>query len=363
MPDVLPPLSVIGILGGGQLGRMLAIAAAEMGYHAHIYCPEKDSPASEVARFCTIGEYNDMESLSRFAKSVGVVTYEFENIPAAPVVEIAKHVNVFPSPHILATMQHRVLEKKAINAMGIATAPFAAVSSLKELRDAARIIGFPSVLKTARMGYDGKGQIILRNERELENSTIIEPESSYILEGFIDFTMEISVIAARDMQGNIQCYCPVQNIHKNHILAETIVPAAMPANLTSEAQSIACRIADGLDLVGLLAIEMFVTNDHKILVNEIAPRPHNSGHWTIDAAITSQFEQTIRAVCGLPLGNPERLCDARMINLIGDDINDWQSYTMKENAKLHLYGKKEVKLGRKMGHVTFLDVTVGAYSG
>jgi len=350
----LPPLSTVGILGGGQLGRMMAMAAAEMGYHVHIYCPEKDSPASEVARYHTIGEYNDIKKLVRFAESVDVVTYEFENIPASPVAAIAKIVSVFPSPQILATSQHRVLEKQAMRDMGIATAPFVPVSSLEELRFAVRAIGFPAVLKTARMGYDGKGQIILRKESDVKTAIDKLGSKELILEGFIDFTMEISVIVARDSEGNIECYCPVQNTHKNHILHETIAPAPIDKKLATKAETIAKKIAQEVDLIGLLAIEMFVTNDDKILVNEIAPRPHNSGHWTIDAAITSQFEQAIRAVCSLPLGNPARLCDARMLNLIGDDVNDWKKYSNEPNAKLHLYGKKETKAGRKMGHVTFL---------
>jgi 5-(carboxyamino)imidazole ribonucleotide synthase len=354
MKNPLPPLSTIGILGGGQLGRMLAMAAAEMGYHVHIYCPEENSPAAEVARFSTTAKYDDMEAIANFARSVDVVTYEFENIPKAPVEQIAKIVNVFPSPYILATSQHRVLEKQAINAMGIATAPFAPVSSYDELIAATQIIGIPSVLKTARMGYDGKGQAMLHKQEDINKAWEKIGGNELILEGFINFKMEISVIVARDATGNIECYPPVQNIHKNHILSETIAPAPISAQLAENAVHIAGTMAEGLKLVGLIAVEMFVTSDDKIIVNEIAPRPHNSGHWTINAAITSQFEQTIRAVCGLPLGSPAPLCNARMLNLIGDEVNDWQTYSAEKNAKLHLYGKKETKAGRKMGHVTFL---------
>lgn len=349
----LPPLSTIGILGGGQLGRMMAMAAAQMGYHVHIYCPEENCPASEASKYTTTGKYDDTAALVKFAKSVDVVTYEFENIPAEPVAEITKYANVFPSPQILATSQHRVLEKQEINKMGIATAPFVPVSSVGGLHEATQKIGIPSVLKTARMGYDGKGQFMLKSVNDIEKAWEKLGGSELILEGFVDFSMEISVIVARDIKGNIQCYCPVQNIHKNHILHETIAPAPISEKLATEAENIAKKIADGLNLVGLLAIEMFVTADG-ILVNELAPRPHNSGHWTIDAAITNQFEQTIRAVCGLVLGNPARLCDARMLNLIGDDVDDWEKYSSEKNAKLHLYGKKETKPGRKMGHVTYL---------
>lgn len=333
------------------------MAAAEMGYHTHIYCPEEDCPASEVSKFTTIGAYDDITALTKFAKSVDVITYEFENIPAEPISKIAEYVNIFPSPHILSTSQHRVLEKQAVNAMGIETAPFVPVSSLESLKNAVKTLGLPAVLKTARMGYDGKGQVIIRSENEIDKAwkNLSSITDELILEGFVYFSMEISVIVARDIKGDIACYCPVKNTHKNHILAETIAPAPIPRQVASAAEDIATRIAKGLDLIGLLAIEMFVTKDNKILVNEIAPRPHNSGHWTMDAAVTSQFEQVIRAVCGLPLGNPNRLCDARMVNLIGNDIDDWQKYLSHPDAKLHLYGKKEVKSGRKMGHVTFLE--------
>jgi len=316
----------------------------------HIYCPEENCPASEVSKLTSTGKYDDTDALIKFAKSVDVVTYEFENIPAMPVAEITRHVNVFPSPQILAISQHRILEKKAINDMGIATAPFIPVASLGGLHEAAQKIGIPSVLKTARMGYDGKGQFMLKTESDIEKAWEKIGGDELILEGFVDFSMEISVIVARDIMGNIKCYCPVQNIHKNHILSETIAPAPISEKLADDAENIAKKIAEGLNLVGLLAIEMFVTKNG-ILVNEMAPRPHNSGHWTIDAAVTSQFEQTVRAVCGLKLGNADRLCNARMLNLIGDDIDGWEKFSGQKNAKLHLYGKKETKPGRKMGHV------------
>lgn len=350
----LPPLSTIGILGGGQLGRMLAIAAADMGYHVHIYCPEEDSPAAEVARYCTVGTYNDIRKLKDFAKKLDVITYEFENIPAEPIAIIAEHVGIFPSPQILAVSQHRLLEKQTIKDMGVETTPFMAVSNLDDLQVAVSKLGLPSVLKTSKMGYDGKGQVVLRLVDDIKQSWDRLASDELILEAFVDFSMEISVIVARDMNGNVSCYQPVQNIHKHHILHETIVPAPISLELATDAENIARKLAVGLDLVGLLAVEMFVTSDNKILVNEIAPRPHNSGHWTLDAAVTSQFEQTIRAVCGLNLGSTDRLCKARMQNIIGDDINNWQKYSAQKNAKLHLYGKKETKLGRKMGHVTFL---------
>lgn len=357
MPDnrIVPPASTIGIVGGGQLGRMLAQAAARMGYHVHVFCPEVDCPAREVARHVTIAAYDDRDSLKRFARDCDVVTYEFENIPAAAVQDIARHVFVRPNPEILQLSQHRVQEKQTINRLGVATAPFTPVASLEELRSAADKLGLPAVLKTATMGYDGKGQAMLDAKSDLAAAWKNLNAKEAILEGFVDFKIEISVIVARGMDGAMQCYTPVQNIHKHHILAETIAPAPISDALAKQAEEIAKTIAEGMELVGLLAVEMFVTKDDQLLVNELAPRPHNSGHWTLDACVTSQFEQCIRAVCGLPLGSPDRLCDARMVNLIGDDINDWQKYAQMPDAKLHLYGKKETRSGRKMGHVTFLQ--------
>jgi len=353
---VIPPGSTIGIIGSGQLGRMLAIAAAEMGYHCHIYSPDMDAPAYEAAKTFTVSSFTNPESLERFAAKADVITYEFENIEAAPLATIPSKHKIFPSVEVLQTSQHRVLEKEAVNKLGVATAPFVPVSSLEELKAATEKLGFPCVLKTCRMGYDGKGQWMLRSEADLKPS-LLEGDGGYtfILEGFIPFTMEISVIVARSANGEVKCYCPVQNIHKNHILSETIAPAPISEALAKKAEAIAVKIAEGLNLVGLMAVEMFVTNDDEILVNELAPRPHNSGHWTIDACVTSQFEQTIRAICGLPLGSVARLCDAKMLNLIGDDVNDWQKYASQPNTKLHLYGKKEARPGRKMGHVTFLS--------
>lgn len=351
----IAPGATIGILGGGQLGRMLAMAAAEMGYHTHIYCPEKAAPASEVATRTTTAAYEDEAALDTFAAGVDVVTYEFENIPLLPVRRLAARVPLHPGPQLLAATQHRVEEKQALNALGIGTAPFTAVRSLEELEHAARVQGLPGVLKTCRMGYDGKGQVMLETGSDLRQAWEKLATDDAILEGLVDFRMEISVIVARGADGRIESYCPVQNIHKHHILSETIAPAPVSAALAERATAIAHRIAQGLGLTGLLAIEMFLTGDDTILVNELAPRPHNSGHWTMDACVTSQFTQTIRAICGLPLGSPARLCDARMLNLIGDDVKDWQKH-LAPHAKLHLYGKSEVRRGRKMGHVNFLTL-------
>ncbi|MFW0777378.1 MAG: 5-(carboxyamino)imidazole ribonucleotide synthase [Rickettsiales bacterium] len=352
---MLSPGSTIGILGGGQLGRMLAQAAATMGYHTHIYCPDPDSPAFDVSGKHTIASYEDSEALKKFAKEVSVVTYEFENIPVSELKVIEKSLH--PSLDILSTCQHRVLEKQALAKLGIPTAPFAPVSSLEELEKAAKKIGFPCIIKTATMGYDGKGQVFIEDEKSLKSAWRTLDNNNAILEGFVKFHMEASVVVARDAKGNVSCYCPVQNIHKNHILDETIAPAPISLTDNIKAEQIARKIAEGMELVGLMAVEMFMAEDGEIVVNELAPRPHNSGHWTMDACITSQFEQTIRAVCGLPLGDTSRLCDAKMKNLIGSDVNDWKKYIEMPNAKLHLYGKKESRPGRKMGHVTFLEKT------
>lgn len=350
---MIPPGSTIGILGGGQLGRMLAMAAKRLGYRTHAYCPDKDSPAFDVCTHHTVAGYDNQKALAAFAQAVDVVTYEFENIPLEPLKAIGDKIR--PSLSVLETSQHRLKEKTAVNKFGIKTAPFAPVHNQTELEATISKIGLPAVLKTATLGYDGKGQAMLDAKTNLATAWKSLAANEAILEGFVDFKMEISVIVARGADGKMVAYCPVQNTHKNHILHETIVPAPISLALAAKAESIAKTIAKELGLGGLMAVEMFVTGNNELLVNELAPRPHNSGHWTIDAAVTSQFEQTVRAICGLPLGNPSRLCNARMLNLIGDEANDWQKYVAMPNAKLHLYGKKESRPGRKMGHVTFLE--------
>lgn len=351
---MIAPGAVIGIIGGGQLGRMMACAAAELGYKVHIFTPEHHSPASHVACQTTVADYTDHAALRKFAAAVDVVTFEFENVPheSLDVLESLKPVR--PSSNVLRASRNRIREKNAINALDIATAPFREVRSLDDLKNALRALGTPSILKTAELGYDGKGQVTLRNESEAEAAWQQINQAEAVLEGFVDFTMEISVIVARGLSGETRCYVPVQNIHKNHILDTTIAPAPISGALAREAEAVALKIATALDVYGLLAVEMFVTKDNRVIVNELAPRPHNSGHWTMDACVTGQFEQIIRAVCGLPLGNPGRLCDAEMKNLIGDDVESWQQWLEKPNAKLHLYGKAEARKGRKMGHVNIL---------
>lgn len=354
-PPPLPPGSTIGIVGGGQLGRMAALAAARLGYRCHIFTPEADSPAAQVSTAATVAEYDDERALTAFAQAVDVVTFEFENIPSASVKLLAKRVPVRPGWNVLETAQDRLAEKRFFNSMGIATAPWRAVDGPAVLALAVEQLGRPSILKTTRLGYDGKGQVKIDDATDLAAAWALMGDGVGVLEGFVDFVCEISVIVARGVDGAWACFDAVENRHANHILDLTIAPAAISPALAKEAQAIAHRAAEALDLVGLLAVEMFVTRDGRILVNEMAPRPHNSGHWTMDACVTDQFEQFIRAVCALPLGSPERHSNAVMKNLIGADCDRWLELLHDPAAKLHLYGKAEPRPGRKMGHVTTLQ--------
>lgn len=350
----IPPGSVIGIVGGGQLGRMTAIAAARLGYRCHIFCPDADPPAAHVAAAHTRAAYDDAEALGAFAAAVDVVTFEFENIPADSVARLAQRVPVRPSAHVLAVAQDRQHEKAFFNDIGIPTAPWRLVTGPEALARAVAEIGRPAVLKTTRLGYDGKGQVKITDDTDLDAAWRDMGGPEGILEGFVDFDREISVIVARGVDGAMAHYVPVENIHVHHILDTTLAPARVPAAVAAEAEAVADRAAQALDLVGLLAVEMFVTRDGGVLVNEMAPRPHNSGHWTIDACYTDQFEQLVRAVCGLPLGLPERHSDAEMKNLIGAAAEEWPTLLREPGARLHLYGKAEARPGRKMGHVTRL---------
>ncbi len=355
----IPPGSTIGILGGGQLGRMTALAAAAMGYRCHIFCPEKDAPASQVADATTLADYQDRDALVRFAGQVQVVTYEFENIPHAPVAELDRLVPVRPSPGVLQICQDRVREKEFLNGIGIPTAPWRRVIDAPTLDAALHEVGVPAVLKTARLGYDGKGQVTVRAGAQsaalwASFAPGMPPPAEAVLERFVQFERECSVIVARGLDGKHANYVTVENRHEHHILAQTIAPARIPFATARRAEGMARHIAEKLGVVGVLAVEMFVGQDGELMVNELAPRPHNSGHWTIDACITSQFEQVVRAICGLPLGNSRRHSDAIMDNLLGDAIERWPELLKDPDAKLHLYGKAEAKAGRKMGHVTRL---------
>lgn len=351
---IIPPGATIGILGGGQLGRMLVLAAARLGYRCHIFEPQADCPASHVADH-TEAAYDDREALARFAEAVDVVTLEFENVPTEAVEFLADRVPVRPGAKALGVAQDRIVEKSFLNNAGIETAPWRAVSDEADLLEALAALGKPAVLKTTRFGYDGKGQRTIQAD-DTDIGAIWNPFEGKpcILEGYVPFSLEISVLAARTEDGLMAVYPPVENQHRDHILHKTTVPAPVADTVSNRAMEIARRVVDSLDYVGLLAVEMFVTEDGRVLANEIAPRPHNSGHWSIDACLTSQFEQTIRAICGLPLGATAPVAPCEMINLIGDEAGDWASILSEPGAWLHLYGKAESRSGRKMGHVTKL---------
>lgn len=357
-PVTITPGATIGILGGGQLGRMTALAAANLGYRCHIFCQSADEPAAQITSRTTLAAFDDTAALDAFAADIDVATLEFENVPIATLERIANHVPVHPAPSVQAVAQNRLREKTFANELGIATAPFRAVADAAELAAAIADIGAPAVLKTVRFGYDGKGQVGIDADTDpaaaWADSGAGPDTDGGILEGFVDFDLEISVIVARAANGQTAAFVPVENRHRNHILDETIVPAPIADATADKARDIATRLCEGLGVVGLLAVEMFVTVSGDVLVNEVAPRPHNSGHWSIDAGRTSQYEQLVRAICGLPLGDPTRRCDAVMKNLIGDDVERWREIIADPQARLHLYGKTETRPGRKMGHVTRL---------
>lgn len=358
----LAPGSTIGMLGAGQLGRMTALAAARLGYKTHVYAPDAaDSPAAQVSAAATVAGWDDLDALERFARSVDVVTLEWENVPVATAEHLRRFTNLHPGPNVLSVAQDRIAEKSFVNRLGIATAPWRAANGADEVAHAVTEIGPRCVLKSTRLGYDGKGQARLEagSDPAAAWSAIGggKPGVEGIVEGFVTFACEVSVIVARGADGAMVAYPAVENRHKDGILDVTIAPATpdkVSAATAAEADRIARRIAEALDLVGVLAVEMFVTADGGVLVNEIAPRPHNSGHWTMDACATCQFEQLVRAVCGLPLGSVERVADAEMTNLIGDDVLRWPELLAEPGARLHLYGKAEARPGRKMGHVNRL---------
>ncbi len=355
----LRPGAVIGILGGGQLGRMTAIAAAHLGYRSHVFCPDADAPATHVTSRATIAPYEDEAALAAFAAAVDVVTIEFENIPLTAAQFLAARVPFHPDPAILSICQNRLREKEFCGKIGVPTTRYTSVTDAASLAAAVADMGSPCVLKTAEMGYDGKGQVAIAADTDLGAAWAGMAQAATgagaILERYVDFRLEVSVIVARGSDGARQTFVPVENQHKHHILDQTIVPARAPAKALDKAEGIARHMAAEIGLVGLLAIEMFVTGDGEVLVNELAPRPHNSGHWTLDACVTSQFEQLVRAIAGLPLGSTEPLADAVMKNLVGDDVASASTHLNDPRAKLHLYGKTEARPGRKMGHVTRIN--------
>lgn len=345
----LSPGSTVGILGGGQLARMLSLAAARLGINCHIYAPEADSPAFAVSAARTIAAYDDVKALQAFAASVDVVTYEFENVPGETAAVLDALLPVAPGVQALKTAQDRIAEKTFISGLGIPVASFAEVSSLASLETAIDRIGRPAVLKTRRFGYDGKGQTKIHEETDATAAFAEIGQQPAILEGFVSFEKEISVIAARSWSGEIAVYDVPENHHENHILKTSTVPARISPAVAEKARSFGGQIIAALDYVGVIGVEMFVAGEN-VIVNEIAPRVHNSGHWTMDGCHVSQFEQHIRAICGWPLGSTRRYCDVVMTNLLGDEIHRWPELAAEPDVHIHLYGKAEARRGRKMGH-------------
>ncbi|MEM8811257.1 MAG: 5-(carboxyamino)imidazole ribonucleotide synthase [Pseudomonadota bacterium] len=351
----VPPGGTIGMLGGGQLGRMMILAAARIGLRSHVFCPDAESPAFDVTPNGTVAAYDDEGALARFAEQVDVVTFEFENVPADTAAFLAERTRLRPGAVALATAQDRLREKEFLRDAGIAPAPFAAVANLEDLASAIHAVGLPAILKTRRFGYDGKGQVRIDEQAEAAAAFAEIGHRPAILEAFVPFQCEVSVVLARSADGTNVTYDVAENQHENHILRKSLVPAGIPVSLADHARAIGSRIATALDYVGVLAVEFFVTPDGDgmtLLVNEIAPRVHNSGHWTELACPTSQFEQHIRAVAGWPLGKGGRRFDVCMTNLLGHEADEWQRLAERPDGLLHLYGKRETRNGRKMGHFT-----------
>jgi 5-(carboxyamino)imidazole ribonucleotide synthase len=353
------PGGTIGVLGGGQLGRMFAMSARRLGYRVHTLSPEHDTPTGQIADVEINASYDDLDAVRAFAQAVDVVTFEFENVSAAAVAEAEQHAIVRPNGRSLAIAQHRLEEKTFLTGLGLPVAPFAPVRTDADLAAAASAVGAPAVLKTATSGYDGKGQIKIARIAELAPAWDTLGRRDAVLEAFVDLDREVSVIGARGVDGEWSHFGPIENAHARHILDVSVLPASVPDATAALAVDVTRRVMDALDFVGILCIEFFVTRDGRLLVNELAPRPHNSGHLTFDACRTSQFEQQLRAVCGLPLGSPEMLTPAAaMANLLGDLWSDgkpnWAAALAMPDVKLHLYGKSSPRPGRKMGHLTVL---------
>ena len=361
MAKIILPNSTIGVFGSGQLGRMFAIEARKMGYRVHTFSPANDTPTGQVADFETSADYGDLEKVEEFARSVDVVTFEFENVPSRTVETAAQFVAVYPKGEILHTTQNRLREKNFLSKNGFPVAPFRHIKTIDDLYHAVQEIGAPAVLKTAGFGYDGKGQSRINSSADIETAFDRLGGKESVLEAFVDFEKEVSVVAARDQKGNFAHYGVIENAHTNHILDVSFAPALCSEKIFNQAIEIARNVAETLGYVGTLCVEFFLTKDEKLLVNEIAPRPHNSGHLTFDACVTSQFEQQLRAVCGLPLGSTEFYNSCAMANLLGDVWQagepDWEKALQIENVKLHLYGKQEARAGRKMGHLTAIAET------
>ena len=362
----LPPGSVIGIIGGGQLGRMLSQAAKNLEYKTVILDPIPLCPAGQVSDHQIVANYNSISAAKSLSNMCDVVTYEFENVDLECLKKISEDIDVFPSPEILRISSNRILEKQKLRNIGAPTVEFLPINSIEDFNQAKRIIGFPMIIKTASSGYDGKGQKLLKSEHDIDDYLInsINTKKSFIAEDFSDFNCEISVICARNIEGDIITFFPSENIHENHILNISIVPPRVSNKVITSARNLAINVAEALDLVGLLAVEMFLTKNNELLINELAPRPHNSGHYTMNGCETSQFTQLIKILTKQPLGNTNLSCSSVMINLLGDLwINnsskpDFDKLNKSKNIFVHLYGKDEPRIGRKMGHINITSENI-----
>lgn len=361
MKTILPG-STIGVLGSGQLGRMFAISARRMGYRVHTLSPDTDTPTGQIADLEIVADYDDCDAVEQFARGVDVVTFEFENVSAQAIAAAREHAPVHPRGEVLFTAQNRLREKTFLEKHGFPVAPFRRITSAQELEKAVLELGAPCVLKTAGFGYDGKGQTKIESAGDVARAWESLGTNEGVLEAWITFEREVSVVAVRGQEGAFAHFGVVENRHVDHILDLTIAPARVPDSVAQAAIEIARGVLETLEVVGVLCVEFFLLSDGTLLVNELAPRPHNSGHFTFDANLTSQFEQQLRAVCGLPLGSTQQLRPAAMANLLGDAWNDgepnWKAALEFENVKLHLYGKTQPRVGRKMGHLTALADTV-----
>ncbi len=364
MNRVILPGSVIGVLGSGQLGRMFAIAARRMGYRVHVLSPDDDTPTGQVADAEIRCSYDDLDAVGQFARSVAAVTFEFENVPFATAEMAARFAPVRPAGRVLHTTQNRLREKTFLRDAGLPVTPFAAVRSRSDIDEAIAAMGLPAVMKTASWGYDGKGQCRVESREQVGQAWDTLGGGDVVLERWIDFASELSVVGARGMNGELACFDPITNIHRNHILDVSLSPAGVQPQVAMEAMELTQSVMIQLDVVGVLCVEFFLTRQGQLLINELAPRPHNSGHLTIDAHVACQFEQQVRAVCGLPLGSTKQLQPAAMVNLLGDLWSDgepaWERACSMPDIKLHLYGKREARPGRKMGHLTALASTAEA---
>jgi 5-(carboxyamino)imidazole ribonucleotide synthase len=362
---IIGPGSTIGVLGGGQLGRMFAMAARRLGYRVHTLAPEHDTPTGQIADVEVVASYDDVDRVREFARGVDVVTFEFENVPAAAAAAAAEVAHVRPDGHALAVAQHRLREKAFLRKTGVPVAPYVEVRSEFDLVEGIRRLGRPAVLKTAALGYDGKGQIAIDADADVLEAWNALGRQEAVLETFVDLEREISIIAARGVDGELAFFDPFENTHRRHILDVTLCPATVSNAMAREAADIARAVLEGLEYVGILCIEFFISRDGRLMVNELAPRPHNSGHLTFEACRTSQFEQQLRAICGFPLGAADLLRPAAMANLLGDLWAEgepaWADALRLRDVKLHLYGKATPREGRKMGHLTALaDTTAQA---